>query len=167
MELKVQIHTHFYYGFSSYIDKKYFSPWFRNVPKLWISKLKPRAKWQMLTLKTSSDFLSLCDWWWWWMLCCVTNLPALVNDHLCAGLVELLPQLPLMKDDLNALNVLSEREMRERERGERERERERERRGNHCGHSTQTKPSSQPITNKVWRKTHHEISGYKHLLSNS
>lgn len=31
------------------------------------------------------------------------------DDHLCAGLMELLPQLPLMKDHLNVLDVLKER----------------------------------------------------------
>lgn len=34
--------------------------------------------------------------------------PRFSNDHLCTGLVELLPQLPLVKDDLNVLNVLKE-----------------------------------------------------------
>lgn len=34
--------------------------------------------------------------------------PRFSNDHLRTGLVELLPQLPLVKDDLNVLNVLKE-----------------------------------------------------------
>lgn len=55
---------------------------------------KPKKK-LLQSLQTAQDVRPQCD-----------RPACLGNDHLCAGLVELLPQLPLVKSHLDVLNVL-------------------------------------------------------------
>lgn len=55
---------------------------------------KPKKK-RLQSLQTAQDVRPQCD-----------RPACLGNDHLCAGLVELLPQLPLVKSHLDVLNVL-------------------------------------------------------------